>query len=148
MLQIGYKEVKTMKLTNVNRERLRELKSSLRLPMNRIVNDILEKHFTGQLKEESSMKVTEVEVMVSKKVSVNFNSCCVCYTAKAVLDENDQSHLDALAFLKDQLVSKVQEALNGKRNGNGNGQSHQEQPSGAGNPYDGEGINGEEVGHA
>ncbi|MBN1382553.1 MAG: hypothetical protein JXA41_12830 [Deltaproteobacteria bacterium] len=139
-----------MKLTNVNRERLRELKSTLRLPMNRIVNDILEKHFTGKLKEVSAMKVTEVEVMVSKKISVNFNSCCVCYTAKAVLDENDQNHLDALAVLKDQLVNKVQEALNGKRNGNGNGngQNDHGQTSSAGDSAQGEGANGEEVGHA
>jgi hypothetical protein len=102
-----------MKLTNINHQRLRELKLSLRFPMNRIVNDILEKHFTGQLKEVSVMKVTEVEVMVSKKVSVNFNSY-------------------------------------GKRNGNGNGNGHaqQEQQPGTGNPYEGEGVNGEEVGHA
>jgi hypothetical protein len=109
-----------MKLTKINSQRLRELKLTLRLPMNRIVNDILGKHFTGQMKEVAAMKVTEVEVMVSKKKSVNFNSCCVAYTAKATLDENDQSHLEALSALKDQLVAKVQEALNGKRNGNGN----------------------------
>ena len=69
------------------------------------------------------MKVTEVEVMVSKKKSVNFNSCCVSYTARATLDENDPGHLEALSVLKDQLVVRVQEALNGKRNGNGNGHS-------------------------
>jgi hypothetical protein len=108
-----------MRLTNANSQRLKEMKSSLRLPMNRIVNDILEKHFTGQMKEVAAMKVTEIEVMVSKKKSVNFNSCCVSYTAKATLDENDQSHREALSLLKDQLASKVQEALNGKRNGNG-----------------------------
>jgi len=34
-----------MKLTQVNSQRLRELKPALRLPMNRIVNDILEKYF-------------------------------------------------------------------------------------------------------
>jgi len=97
--------------------------------MNRIVNDILEKYFNQQIKEVAAMKVTEVEVMVSKKKSRNFNSCCVSYTAKATMDENDQDHLEALGLLKDQLVGKVQEALNGKRNGNvnhhngGNGQT-------------------------
>jgi hypothetical protein len=106
-----------MKLTKVNSQRLREEKASLRLPMNRIVNDILEKHFTGQMKEVAAMKITEVEVLVSKKKSVNFNSCCVSYTVRATLDENDQDHLEALRILKDQLVAKVQEAINGKRNG-------------------------------
>jgi len=108
-----------MKLTQANSERLRELRDSLRLPMNRIANDILEKYFNHQLKEVAEMKVTEVEVMVSKKKSVNFNSCCVSYTARATLDENDPGHLEALSTLKDQLVARVQEALNGKRNGNG-----------------------------
>jgi hypothetical protein len=112
-----------MKLTPVNSQRLRELKPTLRLPMNRIVNDILERYFNNQLKEVAAMKVTEVEVMVSKKKSVNFNSCCVSYTARATLDENDPGHLEALSVLKDQLVVRVQEALNGKRNGNGNGHS-------------------------
>ena len=111
-----------MKLTQVNSQRLRELKPALRLPMNRIVNDILEKYFNHQLKEVAAMKVTEVEVMVSKKKSVNFNSCCVSYTARATLDENDPGHLEALSALKDQLVVRVQDALNGKRNGNVNGQ--------------------------
>ena len=92
------------------------------------------------------MKVTEVEVMVSKKKSVNFNSCCVAYTAKATLDENDQSHLEALSALKDQLVSKVQEALNGKRNGNGNGQ-HQESQIGSDNHCEQEGANRREDDH-
>jgi len=114
--------------------------------MNRIVNDILEKYFNHQLKEVAAMKVTEVEVMVSKKKSVNFNSCCVAYTAKATLDENDQSHLEALSALKDQLVSKVQEALNGKRNGNGNGQ-HQESQIGPDNHCEQEGANRREDGH-
>ncbi len=135
-----------MKLTNLNSRRLRELKSTLRLPMNRIVNDILEKHFTGQMKEVAAMKVTEVEVMVSKKKSVNFNSCCVAYTAKATLNENDQSHLEALSLLKDQLVAKVQEALNGKRNGNGNSQ-HQEGQLGPDNHCEQEGANTQEDGH-
>ena len=72
------------------------------------------------------MKVTEVEVLVSKKKSVNFNSCCVSYTVRATLDENDKDHLETLRILKDQLVAKVQEAINGKRNCNGNGQRHQE----------------------
>lgn len=52
--------------------------------------------------------------MVSKKKSVNFNSCCVSYAIKATLNENNQDHLQALEDLKDQLVVKVQEALNGK----------------------------------
>ena len=103
-----------MKLTKAHGDRLRELKATLRLPMNRIVNEILEKHFTGQMKEAAAMKVTEVEVMVSKKRSVNFNSCCVSYTARATLDENDPGHLEALSTLKDQLVARVQEAVNGK----------------------------------
>ena len=111
-----------MKLTLANSQRLRELKPALRLPMNRIVNDILEKYFNHELKEVAAMKVTEVEVMVSKKKSVNFNSCCVSYTARATLDENDPGHLEALSVLKDQLVVRVQDALNGKRNGNGQGQ--------------------------
>jgi hypothetical protein len=115
--------------------------------MNRIVNDILEKYFNHQLKEVAAMKVTEVEVMVSKKKSVNFNSCCVAYTAKATLDENDQSHLEALSALKDQLVSKVQEALNGKRNGNGNGQQFQDGQIGLGDHCDREVANPQEVAH-
>jgi len=114
--------------------------------MNRIVNDILEKYFNHQLKEVAAMRVTEVEVMVSKKKSVNFNSCCVAYTAKATLDENDQSHLEALSLLKDQLVSKVQEALNGKRNGNGNGQQ-QESQIGPGEQCKREGGDTQEGGH-
>jgi len=35
-------------------------------------------------------KVTEVSVMVSKKKSVNFNSCCVSYAIKATLNEANQ----------------------------------------------------------
>jgi len=62
----------------------------------------------------SPFKVTEVSVMVSKKKSVNFNSCCVSYAIKATLNEANQDHLQALEELKDQLVVKVQEALNGK----------------------------------
>lgn len=70
---------------------------------------------TGQAIElHSPFKVTEVSVMVSKKKSVNFNSCCVSYAIKATLNENDQDHLKVLDELKDQLVAKVQEALNGK----------------------------------
>ena len=106
-----------MKLTQVNGERLRELKTTLHQPMNRIVNDILEKYFNQKIKEVAAMKVTEVEVLVSKKKSVNFNSCCVSYTVRATLDENDQDHLETLRILKDQLVAKVQEAINGKCNG-------------------------------
>ena len=132
-----------MKLTPANSQRLRELKPSLRLPMNRIVNDILEKYFTHQLKEVAAMRVTEVEVMVSKKKSVNFNSCCVSYTARATLDESDPSHLEALSALKDQLVARVQEALNGKRNGNGNGHSE----IGPGDQGEREGANTQGVSH-
>ena len=91
------------------------------------------------------MKVTEVEVMVSKKKSINFNSCCVAYTAKATMDENDQSHLEALSALKDQLVSKVQEALNGKRNGNG--QQLQDGQTSPGDYCDREGANTQEGCH-
>ena len=50
----------------------------------------------------------------AKKKSVNFNSCCVSYAIKATLNEANQDHLQALEELKDQLVVKVQEALNGK----------------------------------
>jgi len=64
------------------------------------------------------VKVTEVSVMISKKVSVNFNSCCVSYSVKAALGENEHDYLKALDDLKNQLVVKVQEALNGNRNGN------------------------------
>jgi len=109
--------------------------------MNRIVNDILEKYFNHQLKEVAAMKVTEVEVMVSKKKSVNFNSCCVSYTARATLDENDSGHLEALSALKDQLVVRVQDALNGKRNGNGQGQL------GPGDQAEQEGANTQVNGH-
>ena len=132
-----------MKLTLANSQRLRELKPALRLPMNRIVNDILEKYFTHQIKEVAAMRVTEVEVMVSKKKSVNFNSCCVSYTARATLDENDPGHLEALSTLKDQLVARVQEALNGKRNGNGNGHSE----TSPGDQGERERVNAHEVNH-
>jgi len=130
-----------MKLTLANSQRLRELKPALRLPMSRIVNDILEKYFTHQLKEVAAMKVTEVEVMVSKKKSVNFNSCCVSYTARATLDDNDPDHLDALSALKDQLVVRVQDALNGKRNGNGHSEI------GPGDQGEREGANTQEGDH-
>ena len=60
-------------------------------------------------------KVTEVSVMVSKKTSINFQSCCVSYSVKATLDENDPDFLKALDDLRGQLVVKVQEALNGKK---------------------------------
>ena len=64
------------------------------------------------------VKVTEVSVMVSKKISVNFNSCCVSYSVKANLDESNNDYLKALDDLKNELVMKVREALNGNRNGN------------------------------
>ena len=64
------------------------------------------------------VKVTEVSVMVSKKLSVNFNSCCVSYSVKANLDESNNDYLKALDDLKNELVIKVREALNGNRNGN------------------------------
>ena len=57
------------------------------------------------------VKVTEVSVMVSKKVSANFNSCCVSYSVKASLDESNNEYLKALDELKVELVTKVQEAL-------------------------------------
>ncbi len=72
------------------------------------------------------VKVTEVSVMVSKKMSVKFNSCCVSYSVKANLDESNNDYLKALDDLKNQLVVKVQEALNGNRNGNGNAQTQQQ----------------------
>jgi len=83
------------------------------------------KHKAGRIREVlgrrmkaaetgAPFKVTEVSVMVSKKKSVNFNSCCVSYAIKATLNEANQDHLQALEELKDQLVVKVQEALNGK----------------------------------
>jgi hypothetical protein len=68
------------------------------------------------------VKVTEVSVMVSKKISVNFNSCCVSYSVKANLDENNNDYLKALDDLKNELVMKVREALNGNRNGNAQNQ--------------------------
>lgn len=110
-----------MKITDANRQVLREVKATLRIPMNRMVNDILDKFFTGQIKEVSAMKVTEVAVTVSKKICVNFNSCSVSYMARASLDENEQDHVQALVILKDQLVARVQEAMNGKCNQNNNG---------------------------
>ncbi len=64
------------------------------------------------------VKVTEISVMVSKKMSVKFNSCCVSYSVKANLDENNNDYLKALDDLKNELVIKVREALNGNRNGN------------------------------
>lgn len=64
------------------------------------------------------VKVTEVSVMVSKKMSVKFNSCCVSYSVKANLDESNNDYLKALDDLKNELVIKVREALNGNRNGN------------------------------
>ena len=76
----------------------------------------------GSIKSEpnsSGMKIKEVSAMISKKISVKFNSCCVSYAVKATLDENNTDYLAALDELKDQLILKVQEALNGKKNGNG-----------------------------
>ena len=76
------------------------------------------------------VKVTEVSVMVSKKLSVKFNSCCVSYSVKANLDENNNDYLKALDDLKNELVIKVREALNGNRNGNGNAQTQQQTAEG------------------
>lgn len=90
----------------------------------RMINYIRDK-FKGETVQTPGLKVTEVSVMVSKKVSVRFNSCCVSYSVKAMLDENNTDYLKALDDLKNELIVKVQEALNGKQNGNGNGQ-HQE----------------------
>ena len=42
------------------------------------------------------VKVTEVSVMVSKKISAHFNSCCVSYSVKASLDESNNEYLKAL----------------------------------------------------
>jgi hypothetical protein len=79
----------------------------------RKIKEALGRH-TKAAEPGSPFKVTEVSVMVSKKKSVNFNSCCVSYAIKATLNEANQDHLQALEELKDQLVVKVQEALNGK----------------------------------
>ena len=57
------------------------------------------------------VKVTEVSVMVSKKISAHFNSCCVSYSVKASLDESNNEYLKALDDLKAELVVKVQDAL-------------------------------------
>jgi hypothetical protein len=57
------------------------------------------------------VKVTEVSIMVSKKISVNFQSCCISYSVKATLDENNLEYLKALDNLKNELVAKVKEAL-------------------------------------
>ena len=57
----------------------------------------------GSIKSEpnsSGMKVKEVSVMISKKISVKFNSCCVSYAVKATLDENNTDYLAALDELK------------------------------------------------
>ena len=99
----------------------------------RIINYIRDK-FQREKVKTPGLKVTEVSVMVSKKVSVRFNSCCVSYSVKATLDENDRDYLKALDDLKNELIVKVQEALNGKQNGNGNGQYK-------------EGANSQEAGH-
>ena len=77
------------------------------------IREVLGRH-TKAAEPGAPFKVTEVSVMVSKKKSVNFNSCCVSYAIKATLNEANQDHLQALEELKDQLVVKVQEALNGK----------------------------------
>jgi len=90
----------------------------------RIINYIKDK-FKRETVKTPGLKVTEVSVMISKKLSVRFNSCCVSYSVKATLDENNTDYLKALDDLKNELIVKVQEALNGKQNGNGNGQ-HQE----------------------
>ena len=80
----------------------------------RKIRAALGRHIKQVPELRSPFKVTEVSVMVSKKKSVNFNSCCVSYAIKATLNEDNQDHLQALEELKDQLVVKVQEALNGK----------------------------------
>jgi len=91
----------------------------------RIINYIKDKFKGEGTVKTPKLKVTEVSVMVSKKLSVKFNSCCVSYSVKATLDENNTDYLKALNDLKNELIVKVQEALNGKHNVNGNGQ-HQE----------------------
>ncbi len=115
-------------LSQENKIGLWRIKQATKKPIVRMMNDIIARYLNGEIKEASEMKVTEIEVMVSKKKSINFNSWAVAYSTKATLDENDPNHLEALVALKDQLASKVSEALNGNGNGNGNGNhndSHQ-----------------------
>jgi len=103
-------KVYSPQISDQNCHRLWLLKQQVKKPMTKLLNEILDKYFSRQLKEVTDMKITEVEVMVSKKVAANYNSCCVAYTARAALDESED-HLEALQSLKDELVSKVQEAL-------------------------------------
>lgn len=103
-------KVYTPQISPDNCHRLYQLKQAQKRPMTRIVNQILEQYFNGQLKEVNQMKITEVEVMVSKKVSRNYDSCAVSFSARAALDESED-YLAALSDLKGQLVGKVQEAL-------------------------------------
>ena len=112
-------------LSQENKVGLYHIKQATKKPIVRMMNEIIAKYLNGEIKEASEMKITEIEVMVSKKKSINFNSWAVSYSTKATLDENDPSHLEALVALKDQLTSKVSEALNGNGNGNGNGSGKQ-----------------------
>lgn len=92
---------------------MKKLWEAIQLQMRKLRESLaIQDKLANQL--STPFKVTEVSVMVSKKTSVNFNSCCVSYSVKATLNENNQDHLKALQELKDQLVVKVQEALNGK----------------------------------
>jgi len=117
-------------LSQENKVGLWRIKQATKRPITRMVNEIIAKYLNGELKEASKMKITEIEVMVSKKKSINFNSWAVSYSTRATLDENDPSHLEALVALKDQLASKVAEALNGNGNGNGKaGIAHEEAQS-------------------
>ncbi len=119
-------KVYTSQISTENSHRLFKLKEVSKRPMTKIINSILDQYFNGQLKEVTQMKITEVEVMVSKKVTRNYDSCCISFSARATLDESED-YLNALNDLKGQLVGKVQESLkpgNGHNNGDhtlGNG---------------------------
>jgi len=91
---------------------MKKLWKEFQLQMGKIRSALV--HRTKASEPGAPFKVTEVSVMVSKKKSVNFNSCCVSYAIKATLNNENQDHLQALEELKEQLVVKVQEALNGK----------------------------------
>jgi hypothetical protein len=95
---------------------MKKLWKEFQLQMGKIRSALVRR--TKAAEPGTPFKVTEVSVMVSKKKSVNFNSCCVSYAIKATLNDENQDHLQALEELKEQLVVKVQEALNGKASTN------------------------------
>ena len=67
------------------------------------------------------MKITEVEVIVSKKISRNYDSCFISFSARATLDESED-YTNVVTDLKVQLVGKVQESLKPGNGHNKNGE--------------------------